>query len=149
MTWPFERIDEVLVVEDVALGGLEQIEDLVLDLLELPLVLRVLHDQLLALRLELRLLAGDGEAEHLVLQALRRRHEVEQVHLHDRLGRVVRIAHLRREVQLEVVVVLDRRVAKLDAPAAALLDELLEQHGLEHGVQDLADVLDEHGVAES
>ena len=149
MTWPFERIDEVLVVEDVALGGLEQIEDLVLDLLELPLVLRVLHDQLLALRLELRLLAGDGEAEHLVLQALRRRHEVEQVHLDAELGRVVRVPHLRGDEHAEALVVLDGAVAEAQRVDAALLDDLLEEHGLEHGVQDLADVLDEHGVAES
>ena len=85
----------------------ERLEDLVLDLLELALVLRRLEDQLRLLLLELGPLLGDDDAEQLVLEALGGDHEVEQRHLHRHLGQVVRVAQLRRDVELEVLVVLD------------------------------------------
>ena len=108
-------------------------QDLVLDLLEHPLVLRGLEHELRLLLLELGALLGDHDAEHLVLEALGRDHEVEQRHLDRDLGQVVRVAQLGRDVELEVLVVLDDRVAELDRerlvrllPRAYLPSHLLE-----------------------
>ena len=122
-------------------------QDLVLDLLEHPLVLRGLEHELRLLLLELGALLGDHDAEHLVLEALGRDHEVEQRHLDRDLGQVVRVAQLGRDVELEVLVVLDDRVAELDREHAARLEDLLEEHRLEHGVELLQYVLEERRVA--
>ena len=60
------------------------------------------------------LLAHD-HAQHLVLQPLGRDHEVEQRHLDGHLGQVVRVAQLGRDVEAELLAVLDGAVAQLDA----------------------------------
>ena len=59
----------------------------------------------------------------------------------------MRVAQLGRHVETELVRVLDGRIAEADAVDAALLEQLLEEQRLECGVELLADVLEEHGLA--
>ena len=127
----------------------EQLEDGRLDVLELRGHARVRDDELVLLRLQVGPLLGDGDAEELVLEALLRDGEVEQRHLDGRLGRVVRVGQLGRHVVLEVVVVRDGVVADLHDDVAALLERLLEQDGLERGVEVLEHVLHDDGLAEA
>eukprot|EP00964_Phaeocystis_antarctica_P055484 scaffold32640_cov63-Phaeocystis_antarctica.AAC.2 len=143
-----EHVDGPLVVEDVALALAQRLEDLVLDVLELPLVVRRLEHEPLLLLLQLGPLLGHHDAEQLVLQPLGRDHEVEQRHLDGDLGHVVRVAQLGRHEELEVLVVLDGAVAQLDRHDASRLEDLLKQHGLEHRVELLAHVLEQRGLAE-
>ena len=137
-----------LVFEDVALAGAQGLQDLVLDLLELPLVLRALDDQLALLLLQVRPLLGHHDAEQLVLEALGRGHEVQQVDRDADLRRVVRVPELGGHVQLELVAVLDHRVAQLDAVGPGLLEDLLLQEGLQRPVDALLNVLDQRGRPE-
>ena len=60
----------------------------------------------------------------------------------------MRVAQLGRHEELEVLVVLDGAVAQLDRQDAARLEDLLEQHGLEHRVELLGHVLEQRGLAE-
>eukprot|EP00966_Prymnesium_polylepis_P175558 4062870-Prymnesium_polylepis.1 len=87
--------------------------------------------------------------EQLVLEALLRDREVEQRHLDGRLGRVVRVGQLGRQVKLELGMVRDGVVADLHHDVAALLERLLEQHRLERRVEVLEHVLHEEGLAEA
>eukprot|EP00968_Pinguiococcus_pyrenoidosus_P027389 scaffold7375_cov268-Pinguiococcus_pyrenoidosus.AAC.39 len=115
-----ERVDEHLVIQDVALCVLEQRQDLILQLLERLLVVGAV-------------LGG---------------HEVEQVDLDAELRRIVRVAEVGGDVQLEVGVVLDAVVAQADHGDAAGDHDLLKQQRLQDGIQRLRHVFDEHRVAE-
>ena len=101
-----------LVLQDVALGGGEHLEDLVLDVLQLLLVLGRLDDQLVLGLLELGLLLGGHDAQQLVLQAQRRDHEVDERDLDGHLGQVVGVAQLGCYVEAEVLRVLDDVLAE-------------------------------------
>eukprot|EP00976_Prorocentrum_cordatum_P105382 1194250-Prorocentrum_minimum.AAC.7 len=116
-----EHLHRLLVLQQIAAGGVQHLEDLVLDLLEL---------------------AG------LLVQPLRRDHERQERHLHAHLGQVVRPRQRRREEHAEVLVVRYRLVAQLDAQLAALFVGLPEQHGLQHGVELLAHVLHQQRAPE-
>lgn len=118
-------------------------EDAVLDLLELALVARAAHDQLLALGLEVWALLLHDDSDQLVRQALHRDHEVEQHDLDGRLGEVVRVPQGRGHVEPEVLAVLDGCVPELDRLHAPRPEHLPQEHGLQAGVQLLLDVLQE------
>eukprot|EP00959_Pyramimonas_sp_CCMP1952_P082877 1732102-Pyramimonas_sp.AAC.2 len=77
-----------------------------------------------------------------------RDHEVQQRHLHRRLGQVVRVAQLGGDVEAKVLVVLDGAVAEADAQHAPALERLLQEQRLQTGVQLLAHVLQQHRQAE-
>ena len=62
-----EDLDRSLVLQDVALRAGQHLQDLVLDLLQLLLVVRPLHDQLVLLLLQLGLLLRRQDAQQLVL----------------------------------------------------------------------------------
>mmetsp|Transcript_27174 Transcript_27174/g.68378 ORF Transcript_27174/g.68378 Transcript_27174/m.68378 type:complete len:364 (-) Transcript_27174:37-1128(-) len=136
------------VLQDVALAGGEDVQDAVLDLLQLALVLRALHNQLLPLALQVRPLLCHHHPQQLVAQPLLRDHEVEQRHLDRRLGEVVRVAQRGGDVEAERVAELHGRVTHADVIDAALLEDLLQQQRLQAGVQLLAHVLQQHGDAE-
>ena len=73
-----ERLDEVVVVEDVALARGEQPQDLLLELVEQLGVVGKGDDELILLLLELRPLLAHDEAEQLVLQPRERHGEVDE-----------------------------------------------------------------------
>ena len=56
------------------------------------------------------------------------------------------VSQLGGDVELEVLRVLDGGVAQLDTEAAALLECLLQQQGLQDGIQLLLNVLKQHLV---
>ena len=78
----------------------------------------------------------------------RRECEVDEGDLGGHLGGVVGVGQLGGDVELEVVVVGNDRVAQLDDGAAGLLEGLLQEDGLQGGVQLLRHVLQEAGLAE-
>ena len=136
-----ERVDEVGVVEQRALRLGEQPQDLVLEVDELLLALRDAHRELGLLRLEVRLLLLHDVAEQLRLEPLLLHGEVDDRRLGRDLGRVVRVAELGRDVQLEVVRVVELLVAELKHLAVADLHDRLGEHGLERRVELLEHVL--------
>ena len=142
-----EHVDCLLVGEDV-LGVGEHLEDLFLDFEQLFLVVCALDDESLLLLLEFRALLLDQDAQKLVVQALLGDHEVDQGHLGRNFGQVVGVAQLGGHVEGELRVVLDGLVAQLDLEGVSLLLGLLQEHGGQRGVEFLAHVLEEHGLAE-
>ena len=126
-----ERVDELLVVEYVALGLEQHLEYLVLDGLELILVVVDAHDETVALLLEVGPLQTHHVAEYLVFEARLGHAEVDHRHLDAHLGQVVRIGQLGRHVEAKVRIVLDVAVAQPDEQTAAGHVRLLEQYGLQ------------------
>ena len=61
-----EHLDGGGVLQDVPLGRAERVQDAILNLLQPSLVLRGRHHELLSLRLEVRALLGDDDAEQLI-----------------------------------------------------------------------------------
>ena len=137
-----EGIYELLVVENVPGAVAQHVQDLILEVLELRLHARVGHHELVLRLGEVAPLLHHHRAEELILQAVERDEKVEQRNLHAHLWLIVWVAHLGRHVEPEVRVVGDDVVAHLDHLAAALLERLLLQQGLERGVQLFADVLE-------
>mmetsp|Transcript_37394 Transcript_37394/g.96676 ORF Transcript_37394/g.96676 Transcript_37394/m.96676 type:complete len:530 (+) Transcript_37394:823-2412(+) len=144
-----QDVDRALILQDVALRRLQHVQDLVLGLLELGLVLRALHHEAHLFLGQVGPLLLNDDVEQLVLQADDGDHEVDQRHLHGHLWQVVWVAELRRQVELEVLAVLQRGLADLDHHRVALLERLLQQNGLYGRVRILHDVLDEHGCPEA
>ena len=60
------------------------------------------------------------------------------------LGQVVGVAQLGGDVELEVLRVLYGGVTQLDAETATLLECLLQQQGLQDGIQLLLNVFKQH-----
>ena len=83
-----------------------------------------------------------------LIQSLGRDREVDDAHLGERLGGVVRVRHRRGHEELELRVILDLLVSNADHQVSPLLLEFIQQDGLQTGVQFLADVLDHLGVPE-
>mmetsp|Transcript_34327 Transcript_34327/g.79162 ORF Transcript_34327/g.79162 Transcript_34327/m.79162 type:complete len:206 (-) Transcript_34327:270-887(-) len=70
--------DELLVIQDVALGVRQKLQDLILDLFELRFALSALNDQVLALLLHLLLFLRHHNPQHLILKSIWSHHEVEK-----------------------------------------------------------------------
>eukprot|EP00968_Pinguiococcus_pyrenoidosus_P021236 scaffold2724_cov260-Pinguiococcus_pyrenoidosus.AAC.23 len=144
-----ERVDENLVVEDVALGLGEQLEDLGLQILQKLLVLRhAQHEAHLAV-LDVRPLLAHYHPQQLVFQAAQRDREVDQRHLDANLRQVVRIGVLRSHVQVEVRIVIHVGIAESDQDSIALLEGGSLQNGLERRLEILAHVLDQQRPADA
>mmetsp|Transcript_34849 Transcript_34849/g.109443 ORF Transcript_34849/g.109443 Transcript_34849/m.109443 type:complete len:531 (-) Transcript_34849:195-1787(-) len=129
-----QRLDELHVIEQRARGLAEQPQDLVLELHELALAVGHAHRELALLQLELGLLLLHDGAQQLRLEALLLHGEVHDVRLGAHLRRVVRVAELRRDVQLEVGRVVQLLVAEADDLAVADLLDGLGEHRLERRV---------------
>ena len=114
-----QGIHELLIVQYVALGLEQHLQDLVLDGLQLVLVTIDRLYQLVALLLQVRPLQPHHVAQDLVLEARLGHAEVDDRHLDAHLGQVVGVGHLARHVEAEVRVVLDVTVAQADEQAAA------------------------------
>mmetsp|Transcript_14307 Transcript_14307/g.34751 ORF Transcript_14307/g.34751 Transcript_14307/m.34751 type:complete len:352 (+) Transcript_14307:1461-2516(+) len=140
--------DGALVLQDITLGRTQHLEDLIFDLLELLLVLRGLHHQVVLGLLQVRPLLGHHHAEKLIAQPVQSNHKIEESHLDRSLGEVVRVTQLGGDVEAELVMVLDGAVAQAQAHGAPLLEDRLEQQGLDGGVQLLAHILQQDGRAE-
>mmetsp|Transcript_55338 Transcript_55338/g.132540 ORF Transcript_55338/g.132540 Transcript_55338/m.132540 type:complete len:392 (-) Transcript_55338:2752-3927(-) len=150
-----ERVDQPLVVEDVALRLGEQLEDRRLDVLELPRHLGVLDDQVVLGLLQVGPLLVDDHREQLVLQPALGHGEVDQRALRLQLGDVVRVRQLGLQVEPEErpvgdvvgLVTLQRHVdllvAQLDDDLAPLVDEGAAHHRLDDRVDGIAQVVDE------
>mmetsp|Transcript_46683 Transcript_46683/g.110678 ORF Transcript_46683/g.110678 Transcript_46683/m.110678 type:complete len:770 (+) Transcript_46683:1114-3423(+) len=142
-----QPLDELDVLEDVALRGAESVQQLVLQRLELELEpVLLLHEHHL-LFLEIRALLVDHQPQQLLLEPVERDHEVDDRGLRRDLRLVVRVAQLRLHEELEVGVVLDLLVAELDHERAPAADDGAHEHGVQHRVDVLADVLDHDRLA--
>mmetsp|Transcript_66859 Transcript_66859/g.164845 ORF Transcript_66859/g.164845 Transcript_66859/m.164845 type:complete len:203 (-) Transcript_66859:3743-4351(-) len=141
-----QPLDELDVLEDVALGGREAVQQLVLEGLELHLEAVLLLHQHHLLLLQVGPLLVDDEGEQLLLQPVERDHEVDERRLRRDLGLVVRVAQLRLQVELEVGVILDLLVAQLDDHGSAAADDGAHEDGVEHRVDVLANVLNHDGL---
>mmetsp|Transcript_11097 Transcript_11097/g.26039 ORF Transcript_11097/g.26039 Transcript_11097/m.26039 type:complete len:607 (-) Transcript_11097:345-2165(-) len=139
-----EGVDQLLVLENVTARLRQHFEDLVLDLGELLLEARVLDHKALPLLFQIVPLYFDRDAEELVLQADRRDRKVDKHHFRRDLRGVVGGGELGSEVQLEVVVILDDRVADVDAVRPPRLVDALGEERFEDRVDRLSDVLEEH-----
>ena len=142
-----EVLDQLDVLQDVALGVGQAVQQVVLELRQLHLVVVLIADQLRALLLQIGALNLDDEREQLVLQALLCHGEVHHRALRLHLGDVQRVRELRLQVQLELRVVVDLLIAELHDQGAALLDRGAREHRLKDGVDRLAHVLDDNRLA--
>eukprot|EP00968_Pinguiococcus_pyrenoidosus_P011500 scaffold926_cov248-Pinguiococcus_pyrenoidosus.AAC.13 len=122
-----QRVDELLVVQDVARRGALRVGDA--------------HHELVVLLLEVRALALDDVHKQLVLQAAGRDREVDDGGLDADLRHVVRIRQLGGHEEAEVVAVGDVAVPEMQQVLAVALEDLLEQHRLQRWVEGLFHVL--------
>lgn len=136
-----QDVDRVLVVQDVPVRTGEDVQNLLLDLVQLPPVLRALEDQSRLLLLQLRALLRDDQPEQLVFEPLPGDHEVQQRHLHRDLRQIVRVPQLGRDVELESFLVLQHVVPDAQHHHAAPSEGLPPQQRVEHRVELLAHVL--------
>mmetsp|Transcript_10879 Transcript_10879/g.24719 ORF Transcript_10879/g.24719 Transcript_10879/m.24719 type:complete len:363 (+) Transcript_10879:2907-3995(+) len=136
-----------MVVQDVASGLCQHVQDLVLDLLEFLLALCNLDHQLALHLLELWPLEPNHQGQELVLQPLGGHGEVDYSDLDTDLGWVVGIRELCGDVEGKLRRVVDVCVAEPDHKAAGLLERLLLQHRLESWVESFLDILKQHRVA--
>mmetsp|Transcript_21643 Transcript_21643/g.60151 ORF Transcript_21643/g.60151 Transcript_21643/m.60151 type:complete len:1518 (+) Transcript_21643:2277-6830(+) len=143
-----QGLDELLVVQDVARGRAQEGQDLVLLFLQRGLGLGGLDHQVHALFLRGRLLGRHDDAQHLVLQAIHGRHEIEDADGHADLGWEVRVGKLGRHVQLKVGRPLDGRVSQAHHGEGALFEGCLLQHGVQDGIEHLLDVFQQYGISE-
>ena len=141
------HVDCRLILENVALGRAEDLNDLVLNLLELSGILSRLEHQFDLLLLKLRPFHGHSQRKELIFQALLGDHEVQEGHLDTDFWQVVRVPKFGCDVKVELGVVLNHRVAQLDADAAALLEGRSRQQRLEGGIELLSNVLEENWEA--
>mmetsp|Transcript_33722 Transcript_33722/g.73616 ORF Transcript_33722/g.73616 Transcript_33722/m.73616 type:complete len:922 (-) Transcript_33722:2039-4804(-) len=143
-----QHVDELRVVQQVA-GRVGQAEEqIVLELLDLLLVVLHLLDEGEALLLQLVLLLEDELAQQLVLQAHHGHGEVDHRHLGAHLGGVVRVGQAGGAEHVERVAEVHLLVRQLDDVALALAHEALLEHGVQHRVQRLLNVLDQHRLTE-
>mmetsp|Transcript_3415 Transcript_3415/g.6362 ORF Transcript_3415/g.6362 Transcript_3415/m.6362 type:complete len:384 (-) Transcript_3415:2576-3727(-) len=142
-------VDQVLVVQNISGRIGEHVKNLVLDLLQRLLISGDAHDELRVPLLEIGALVVDDVHEQLVLQAAHRHREVDDGSLDADLGHVVRVGELGGDVKLEVEIVRDVAVSKVDHHLSAPLEYLLHEHGLQTGVELLLDVLEQNRVAVS
>lgn len=91
----------------------EHFENLILDFLQFLLVGCTLDDELVLLLLQFGLLLRGNDAEQLILESLWRDHEVEERHLDGYLGQVVWVAETSRDVEAEILRVLDGVISEL------------------------------------
>lgn len=143
-------IDESDILKNqCGIGVLQLLEDVVLEFADLLIVLFDLGDLVVALSLDARLLEFDDNVEALLFKTLLLNSEVDDSDLGRDLRRVVRVAHTRRDVELELGVVLDLFVSNLDAVAATDTDQGLVENVVEDWVQNIADILEEHLLTET
>eukprot|EP00982_Pelagococcus_subviridis_P004763 29337-Pelagococcus_subviridis.AAC.8 len=135
-----DDVDRGLGLEDAALARAQDFDDLVFDLFQLPRVLRALKHELHLLLFEVGTLFRDRDPEELIGQTVDRDHHVQQRDLDRSLGEVVRVAELGRDVEPKVFVVLHGVVSELDAHAAPLLEDALQEERLERRVELFADI---------
>lgn len=141
-----QRVDQLLVVEDVGRGVVQQLQDARLDVGQLGLVVGDLGEQVVGALLEVRALALAERHEQLVLQPARRDREVDHRHLDKDFGQVVRVGQLGRDVEAELLRVGHVLVPETDQPLTALLRDLARKHRLDRGLQLLRHVLQQHGL---
>mmetsp|Transcript_161065 Transcript_161065/g.516989 ORF Transcript_161065/g.516989 Transcript_161065/m.516989 type:complete len:533 (-) Transcript_161065:1584-3182(-) len=142
-----QRLDEFLVIQDVAGGRAEECQDLVFQLLQLRLGLSRVQHEIDSFLLGLRLLGCDTDAQHLILKTVQGGHEIEDANSNADLRREVWVRQLSRDVKPEVLRPLDSRVTKAHHHQCTLLEGRLLQDGIQDGIQGLLDVLQDNRVS--
>lgn len=127
----FECINKCLVTQEVAFGLIKQLEDHVFSLFLDTFVLEELLDTLHALLDPSWFIDPDDDVDHLVLETFQSDFEVEHRDHEADLRWVMRVAEFGREVESEILRVVDNLLAELQPPAAAVLDDFLGKHWLE------------------
>ena len=144
-----QRVDQHFIVQDVALRFLQQLQNFVLEIAQLPLVVGNTHNEAVFLLLEVWTLLPHDVSKQLVLKPLEGHGEVDESDLNADLRQIVRVRELRRDVELEVGVVVNVGVANPDHQAVSLLENLLLQDWLQGRVDFLANVLKDHWVPDA
>ncbi len=143
-----QAADDRVVVEDLALGVVERLEQVLLEVPEPHLELALHAQQVQALLLHVRPLALEHLVQALRLQAGPGHREVDEGDTRADVGRELDGGVARGQEHGEHGREVDVLVAERDEDAAARAPDLAVQHRVEDGVVVL-DVLDEDGVAEA
>lgn len=122
-------------------------QNIVLLLLQCPVIFVHLDNDLISLRFNLGSLLLDDIDEELLLKSLDRHGEIDDGHLNTDLGSVMGVSHLGCHEQSEAIIVVLNRIAQLNLLDTTVSDELLfEEEGVNGGIDRFLDVLDEHGL---
>ena len=155
-----ERLDECLVLGDVALGVRKHLEQAVLERFETDSEVILLRHEGRALLLEIGPLALDHLCKQLLLETTLSHSEVDDRALRLHLGDVVRVGQLALQVEPEegapkrhprlgvgVAAHVHLLVAQLEDELAPFGNGRAREHVLHDGVKGLATLLEEHGDA--
>lgn len=122
-------------------------QNIVLLLLQCPVIFVHLDNDLISLRFNLGPLLLDDIDEELLLKSGERHGKVDDGHLNTDLGSVVGVSHLGCHVQSVAVIVVLDRIAQLDLLDTTVSNELLfEEDRVNGGIDIFLNVLDEHGL---
>mmetsp|Transcript_6822 Transcript_6822/g.15830 ORF Transcript_6822/g.15830 Transcript_6822/m.15830 type:complete len:388 (+) Transcript_6822:936-2099(+) len=142
-----QSLNELVVVQDTALGGRELPQQGVLQALDdLSVVGHLLH-KLLAHLLEVRPLEANDDVQELRRQTLQRDDAVHNGSFAHHLRSVLRVAELRRHVQHEGFIPLQLIVTERDHPLSVHQNNLLLEHGINHGIELLIQILEQEGLS--
>lgn len=136
----FEGVTKLNVLKNVFLGVGEQIEDMVVNGFLLDSVVSRGLNILDTLVVTLFLFDTNDFIEHLILKTVLSDHEVEDGDLDADFGTVMGSGDLSRNVELEVVTVIDDLVTELHLNIRSLLFDLLGKQWVEHGIKLLRSV---------
>ena len=152
-----KRLDQLLVLREVALGLGEHLQQPVPKLLQLDRESVLLRDELGALLTQVGSFGGDDHCEQLLLEALLGHGEVDDRRLRLDLGDVVRVGQLRLQVELEerttqrharlrvlLAEHVDLFVAQLDDQLSPLGDRRACKHWVHDSVERLTHLLEQH-----
>mmetsp|Transcript_18565 Transcript_18565/g.38843 ORF Transcript_18565/g.38843 Transcript_18565/m.38843 type:complete len:378 (-) Transcript_18565:1288-2421(-) len=137
--------DEHLIIENVATGLREKLQDLVFQLFQHLLIICQLQHQLNPPLQSCWDFFGNHLIQQLLFQALERDGDVDDRHLDANFWEVVWIGHLCCHVEEEVLVVIHLTVSQLDLQSIVVFIHCLQQHRFQGWVQGLFNVLHQHG----
>mmetsp|Transcript_149591 Transcript_149591/g.480091 ORF Transcript_149591/g.480091 Transcript_149591/m.480091 type:complete len:394 (+) Transcript_149591:2389-3570(+) len=142
-----ERRDELVVVEDAALRSRQFAQQGVFQGLDDLSVVGHLRDELLPGLFEVRAFEAHDDVQKLRRETFQGDDAVDDRRLAHDLRGVLRIAQLRGHHQGKVVAPLERVVSQSDHLLPVHEDVALLEHGVDHGVELLVEVLEEEGLA--
>lgn len=120
-------------------------QNIILLLLESPVIFVHLDNNLISLRFYLRPLLLNDIDKKLFLKSRERHSKVDDGHLDTDFGSVMGVSHFGCHIQSVAVIVVLDGIAKFDLLDATVSNELLfEEKGVDRGIDLLFDVFDKH-----
>mmetsp|Transcript_13590 Transcript_13590/g.23428 ORF Transcript_13590/g.23428 Transcript_13590/m.23428 type:complete len:231 (-) Transcript_13590:431-1123(-) len=139
-----ECFDELFIVQDVAGGGAEQSQNFVLQIFELRLGSRRLHDEVHSLLLCGWLFPRHDNSQHLILEPIQSCHEIQNSQRHADFRCEMWIGQLSSNEKLEILGPLNGRIAKTNHLECPLFEGCLLQDRIKNGIKGVVNVLNEH-----